>query len=156
MNNGARPNRPVMLAGAFVFGSLLTMSAAEIALAADTATAPPTADSMSSAVAGDVPLGVTVVELRDVVGGWSVKRSMLGKAVHNDANQNIGTIQDLIVTSHDRAAVAIIGVGGFLGMGEHLVAIPMRQIKYEGGRFVLPGATKNALKAMPAFEYGKS
>jgi hypothetical protein len=49
---------------------------------------------------------------------------------------------------------AIVGVGGFLGLiGKHEVAIPMDQIKFIGNRFVIPGASKAALKAMPEFHY---
>jgi hypothetical protein len=51
------------------------------------------------------------------------------------------------------ASYAIVGVGGFLGVGKNDVAIPMEQIKLEGGDLVLAGATKEALKALPKFEY---
>ena len=43
----------------------------------------------------------------------------------------------------------------FLGMGEHNVAVPVGGFKQEQGRIVLPGATKDALKAAPKFEYTK-
>ena len=48
---------------------------------------------------------------------------------------------------------AIIGAGGFLGVGRHDVAIPVNQLKENDGKFVLAGATKAAIKAMPEFEY---
>jgi hypothetical protein len=50
---------------------------------------------------------------------------------------------------------AIIGVGGFLGIDRHDVAIPAGQLKIQGGKLMLPGATKDALKALPKFEYAK-
>src|SRR5262249_6458671 len=50
---------------------------------------------------------------------------------------------------------AIVGVGGFLGMLKHDVAVPVSQFKEEGGKIVLPGATKEALKAAPEVEYAK-
>jgi hypothetical protein len=50
---------------------------------------------------------------------------------------------------------AIIGVGGFLGVGTHDVAVPMSHIREEGNKLVLPGATREALKAMPEFQYAK-
>jgi hypothetical protein len=40
-------------------------------------------------------------------------------------------------------------------MGKHDVAIRMNQFKMVGGKMTLPGATKDAVKAMPAFEYAK-
>ena len=56
--------------------------------------------------------------------------------------------------SPDRAiSYAIIGVGGFLGIGKHDVAIPVNQFKADQNRIILPGATKDALKAMRKFEY---
>ncbi len=50
---------------------------------------------------------------------------------------------------------AIIQVGGFLGIGSRLVAVPYAslQISQEGKHIVLPGATKEQLKAIPEFVY---
>ncbi len=50
---------------------------------------------------------------------------------------------------------AIVGVGGFLGLGEHNVAVPVSMFKQQMGKITLPGATKDALKAAPKFEYAK-
>jgi sporulation protein YlmC with PRC-barrel domain len=111
-------------------------------------------------VAGRATLGVTVVEMEAVVIGWSAKRDLLGKTVLNDKKDKIGKIEDIIITpAADSkipfASFAIIGVGGFLGIGRNDVAIPMEQIKLEGGNLVLAGATKEALKALPKFEYAR-
>jgi len=52
---------------------------------------------------------------------------------------------------------AIIGAGGFVGVGRHDVLIPITQLKQqEDGKIVLPGATKEAIKALPKFEYAKA
>jgi sporulation protein YlmC with PRC-barrel domain len=106
-------------------------------------------------VAGSATLGVSVEELKMVAVGWSAKKKILGKAVYNDKNERIGTVDDLIITPDKSVSYAIIGAGGFLGMGKHDVAIPIGQFKEDKGRFVLAGATKDALKAMPKFEYAK-
>jgi sporulation protein YlmC with PRC-barrel domain len=111
-------------------------------------------------VAGATPLGVTVTEMESVVVGWSAKRNLLGKTVVNDKKERIGKIEDIIIAPSSGAkmpyaSVAIIGVGGFLGMGRHDVAIPTDQIKVEGSNLVLPGATKDALKAVPEFQYAR-
>ncbi|RQW77241.1 MAG: PRC-barrel domain containing protein, partial [Geobacter sp.] len=63
-------------------------------------------------------------ETGTVVQGWSAKKSIIGKAVTNEANEKIGKVEDIIVTPEDSVSKAIIGVGGFLGMGEHRVAVP--------------------------------
>jgi sporulation protein YlmC with PRC-barrel domain len=110
--------------------------------------------SVSQGVVGSTQLGVAVAELRDVTTGWSAKRQVLGKTVYNDGGDAIGNVDDIIVAPDKAVSYAIIGAGGFLGMGRHDVAIPVGQLKQQGdGKFVLAGATKDALKAMPPFEY---
>ena len=105
--------------------------------------------------AGSTVVSVSVSELREVVKGWSAKKQILGKDVLNDAGDKIGEIDDLIVTPSKSLSYAIVGVGGFLGVGEHQVAVPVSRFKQQMGKIVLPGATKDALKAAPKFEYAK-
>jgi hypothetical protein len=106
-------------------------------------------------VAGSSTLGVSVEELKVVAVGWSAKKKILGKSVYNDKNEKIGVVDDLIITPDKSVSYAIIGAGGFLGMGKHDVAVPVGQFKEDKGKIVLAGATKDALKAMPKFEYAK-
>ena len=108
-------------------------------------------------VAGTQPvaLGITVQEVTLVAKGWSVKQQILGKDVYNDKKKKVGTVDDLIVAPDKAISYAIIGAGGFLGMDKHDVAIPVNQFKMEKGKIILPGATKEALKAMPPFRYAK-
>jgi hypothetical protein len=108
-------------------------------------------------VAGVQPivLGIAVEEMVVVTKGWSVKKQILGKTVYNDKNQKIGKIYDLIVAPDKAISYAIIGVGGFLGIDKHDVAIPVNQFKLDKGKIILAGATKDALKAMPSFQYAK-
>ena len=113
------------------------------------------AASAGAQVAGSSTIGVTKEEIKAVMEGWSAKKAILGKAVYNDKNEKIGTIDDLIITPDRSVSYAIIGAGGFLGIGKHDVAIPMSQLKLEKDKFILPGATKEALKALPKFEYAK-
>jgi len=105
-------------------------------------------------VVGSTQLGIAVAELRDVTTGWSAKRQVLGKTIYNDSGDGIGKVDDIIVAPDKAVSYAIIGAGGFLGVGRHDVAIPVGQLKQQSdGKFVLAGATKDALKAMPPFEY---
>jgi hypothetical protein len=104
-------------------------------------------------VAGSTLLGVTVGELRDVTLGWSAKRQILGQPVYNNMDERIGAVEDIIVTSDKSVSYAIINAGGFLAVAKHNVAIPVSQFRLSGEKLVLPGATKDALKATPAFEY---
>ena len=59
------------------------------------------------------------------------------------------------MTPDKALSYAIVGVGGFLGVGEHEIAVPVGKMKLEKGKIILPGATKEALKAAPKFEYAK-
>lgn len=72
----------------------------------------------------------------------------------NDSNERIGTIDDIIIAPDTTVSYAIVGAGGFLGAARHDVAIAVSRLKVQGGKRILPGATKEALKATPAFEYG--
>ena len=110
--------------------------------------------SISQQVVGSTQLGVAVAERRDVTTGWSAKRQVLGKTVFNDSGDGLGKVDDIIVAPDKAVSYAIIGAGGFLGVGRHDVAIPVSQLKQQSdGKFILAGATKDALKAMPPFEY---
>ncbi len=104
-------------------------------------------------VAGSTLVGVASAELRQVASGWSVKRQVLQQPIFNDYKEKIGTVDDVVIGPDKSVSYAIIGAGGFLGMGKHDVAIPVGQLKQTDGKFVLGGATKDALKAMPVFEY---
>jgi sporulation protein YlmC with PRC-barrel domain len=109
----------------------------------------------ADSVAQTAGVSVSTVELRDVAAGWSAKKQILGKGVYNDTGDKVGEINDLIVTPTKAVSYAIVGVGGFLGMGEHEIAVPVGKLKQEQDKIVLHGATKEALKAAPKFEYAK-
>ena len=111
--------------------------------------------SQGQQVVGSTQLGVAVAELRDVTVGWSARRQILGKSIYNDKGEVIGKADDIIVAPDKAVSYAIIGAGGFLGVGKHDVAIPVSQLKQSDGKFVLAGATKEAIKAMPPFEYAR-
>ena len=106
-------------------------------------------------VAGSTPLGVSVTELQAVEKGWSVKRTVLGQAVYNDKDEKVGSVDDIIITPDKAVSYAIVGTGGFLGLAKHDVAIPVSQFKLVDKKLVLPGATKEALKAIPEFQYAQ-
>jgi len=98
---------------------------------------------------------VSVAEMRELATGWSAKKQILGKDVYNDTGQKIGKIDDLIIAPDKSVSYAIVGVGGFVGIKEHNVAVQVGQFKQQDGKIVLPGATKDLLKASPKFEYAK-
>ena len=111
--------------------------------------------NVAAQVAGSTTLGVSATEITTLAHGWSAKKQILGKPVYNDHNERVGDVEDIIIAPDKSLSYAIIGVGGFLGLGEHNVAIPFNQFKSGDGKYVLPGATKDKLKALPPFTYAK-
>jgi len=105
-------------------------------------------------VAGSTRLGVAVEEMKAVALGWSVKKQILGQHVYNEQNQRVGKIDDLIIAPDTAVSFVIVGAGGFV-LARHDVAIPVAQLKQQDRKFVLPGATKEAIKALPKFEYAR-
>ena len=112
-----------------------------------------TAGTASAQVAGSTVIGVTVTETARIATGWSVKKSILGKNVYSSAGEKIGKVEDLIIAPDRNVSYLIISAGGFIGMGTHDVAIPAAQVREEGGHIVIPGATKDNVKALPPFRY---
>ena len=78
---------------------------------------------------------------------------VVGATVVNDANETVGTIDDLIVTPGGQTPYAVLSVGGALGMGTRYVVVPFTSLKIVDNKMILPGGTKDALKALPEFKY---
>jgi sporulation protein YlmC with PRC-barrel domain len=115
--------------------------------------APATGSSQSGQQgSSDTPV-IGVIELEVVTTALSTKKDIMNKPVYNEQNDRIGKIDDIIITPGNAVSFAIIGVGGFLGLGKHDVVIPVNRIQSVNGKYVLPGATKAALKTLPAFKY---
>jgi ribosomal 30S subunit maturation factor RimM len=90
-------------------------------------------------------------------GGMALRlRDLLGTSVKNTADDTIGEVKDLIITAKQNVPKALISVGGFLGVGDKVVAVPYDALQIsrvdEKDRVVY-NATKEELKAMPNFEY---
>lgn len=128
------------------------LTSLQIAICASLAlVAPLPAQAQVAGVASTTTVAVT--EFDQLAYGLSVKKSILGKTLYNDAGLKIGKIEDLIIAPDKNVSYLVVGAGGFLGMGRHDVAIPAAQVKQVSGRIVLPGATKESVSAMPQFSY---
>jgi hypothetical protein len=92
------------------------------------------------------------VDVQKLATGYRMSK-IVGSAVANSANERIGTVDDLLVTPDDRVPFAVLSVGGFLGLGKHLVIVPSDLLQIGDDGIMLPDATKDALKAMPEFHY---
>ena len=112
------------------------------------------ATAQDAPIVGKATLGVAVTEAQMVATGWRASK-MIHTDVYNDKNEKIGRVDDLIVAPDGSLSAAIIDVGGFLGMATHRVAIPVQHFKQMAPKAILPGASKEALKKLPEFEYAK-
>ncbi|MDF3889175.1 PRC-barrel domain-containing protein [Cupriavidus basilensis] len=112
------------------------------------------ATAQDAPIVGKATLGVAVTEAQMVATGWRASK-MIHTDVYNDKNEKIGRVDDLIVAPDGSLSAAIIDVGGFLGMATHRVAIPVQHFKQMAPKAILPGASKEALRKLPEFEYAK-
>jgi sporulation protein YlmC with PRC-barrel domain len=83
-----------------------------------------------------------------VQGDWRASK-MVGLSVYNDSNEKIGSINDLLMDKSGNIKAAVIGVGGFLGMGEHLVAVSFEQVKFSDQPVAYTGASNTSPPANP-------
>lgn len=62
-------------------------------------------------------------------GDWRASK-LMGLDVYNESNEKLGDINELILDKTGKVAAVVIGVGGFLGMGEHDIAVSMDKLKF--------------------------
>jgi len=117
-------------------------------------TTPPATGAGATEVSAPMITSDTSKE-KEMVRGWSVKDKVLGKNVYNENDEKVGDITDVILTSDGTIPYFVIGAGGFLGMGQHDVAIPFDKIQQSGDKLMLRGYTKDQLKALPQVELTK-
>ncbi|HXO68582.1 MAG TPA: PRC-barrel domain-containing protein [Bradyrhizobium sp.] len=79
-------------------------------------------------------------------GNWRASK-LVGLNVYNENNESLGSINDLLTDKSGNIKAVVIGVGGFLGVGEHLVAVPLDKIKFVNEPVVYAGA--GAAKTSP-------
>ena len=83
-------------------------------------TAPPAASSTATS---------TTASASSLQGNWRASK-LAGLSVYNDKNESVGSINDLLTDKSGNVKAVVIGVGGFLGVGEHLVAVPFDKVKF--------------------------
>jgi sporulation protein YlmC with PRC-barrel domain len=75
-----------------------------------------------------------------VQGDWRASK-VVGLSVYNDNNESIGSINDLLMDKSGNIKAAVLSVGGFLGVGSQLVAIPHDKIKFVNEPVAYTGAS---------------
>lgn len=117
------------------------------------------AATATAAAAGNTPtvggtiLGVKVDIQGTVTTGYRAS-NLIGAAVYSETKKEVGSVHDLILSNDGKVNLAILEVGGFIGIGSKYVAVPAHLFTdVKGRRVTLPGITEKKLKDMPAFHY---
>jgi putative membrane protein len=85
--------------------------------------------------------------------GEMTANDLIGQKVVNKNGDKVGKIDDIVLNSNDKAVLAVISVGGFLGIGDRLVAVPFDQLQLDKDKAILmSSATEEQLKAMPEYK----
>jgi len=71
--------------------------------------------------------------------------------LYNARGSRLGDVER-VVEGQDRKQFVVVGVGGFLGIGERHVAIPIENVVFRSDRLLLEGVSDDQLKSMPAFD----
>jgi len=78
-------------------------------------------------------------------GDWRASK-LVGLNVYNDKNESVGSINDMLTDKNGKIVAVVIGVGGFLGVGEHLVAVPFEKVKFSDQPVAYTGASNAPAK----------
>jgi sporulation protein YlmC with PRC-barrel domain len=89
-------------------------------------------------------------------GEWRASR-LIGQTIRNAANESIGDINDLMVDKSGKVTAVIVGVGGFLGIGEKNVSVPFEKVSFsrDANNAVTATAslTKESLQSAPEYRF---
>lgn len=100
------------------------------------------------------PQTITAKRTDTVQLGSGYRASKLtGATVVDKDKTKVGTVDDLILAPGDQGVFVILSVGGFLGMGKHLVAVPFDQLQITSKQVELPTLSDDSLKSLPEFKY---
>jgi hypothetical protein len=95
---------------------------------------------------------LTKVDVQTLAAGYRASK-VIGSTVVNDAGETIGEISDLLVSPDGKQPYAVLSIGGFLGMGTHLIVVPYASLSFTDKKVTLPGGTKESLKMLPEFKF---
>jgi sporulation protein YlmC with PRC-barrel domain len=102
-----------------------------------------------------VPVADTPFVTTQAEGQW-LASLFFGQVVTNEAGETVGDINDLLFDKNGRISTAVVGVGGFLGVGEKSIAVPFAALSFKadgkGKRVVVLAMSKESLQAAPSFQ----
>ena len=99
---------------------------------------------------------ITTVDVKTLGTGLRASK-VIGSDVVNENKDSIGKIDDLLISTDAHDVFAVISVGGLLGIGSKLVAMRYEDLRRASDTtgFILPGASKESLSALPEYTYAK-
>ena len=74
---------------------------------------------------------------------------LIGMTVYNEQNEKIGVIDDIMLPVFGGEVTAVVSVGGFLGVGEKLIKVPLSHVHFMADKPMMPGQQKADADAMP-------
>jgi sporulation protein YlmC with PRC-barrel domain len=94
---------------------------------------------------------VAMSDTSSMKGNWRTSK-LVGLSVYNDNNESLGSINDLLADKNGDIKAVVLGVGGFLGVGEHLVVVPFDKVKFTDEPVAYTGTAgaPNAAGARPS------
>jgi hypothetical protein len=122
-----------------MFAKTLTAALAGTALLVTVASAQtptPTTDRTNTATSD-------TISASQLQGDWRASK-VVGISVYNDNKEKLGSINDFLIDRSGNIKAVVLGVGGFLGMGEHLVAVSLDKVKFVNEPIVYAGTASTA------------
>jgi sporulation protein YlmC with PRC-barrel domain len=145
-----------MKASALAAGVAFLMSSAALAqnnISTPPAATPPVVSSPTTREPAPDALVKSEAPTQEVTGVWNTK-DFMGSRVYNMAGERIGDVNDVLIDD-GRVTAIVIGVGGFLGIGEKEVSMQPDQVKRmghsDGEAYFTVNSTKDQLQAAPAY-----
>ena len=135
----------LILAAAVSLGTIAGMPAMAQTTTPSPAVTPPPAAAPAPMVRRDANPAIT--------SSGMLASKIIGTKVKNNAGESVGTIDDLVIRPNDQVVMAVVSVGGFLGIGDRKVAVPWSELSvYASDRSIVYDVTKQQLEKKPEFK----
>jgi len=142
---------------------LLTTTAIALALATTVASAQvtqPVTPAPTPAPQATTPSGNNAEILTTIPADSNTVTHWYKQNVYDPSDNKIGEIMDVLVDKDGKVNALIVGVGGFLGLGEKDVAVPFKAVEFkpkDNNKFyMVMNTTKDALKGAPGYRYDRN
>ena len=83
-------------------------------------------------------------------------KEMSGLSVRNPQGEELGSVEDVVINiTNGKVEYVAMSVGGVLGIGDRLFAVPLKEMKFQHGRdekFFVLNASREKLEKAPGFD----